>query len=253
MIKAFTLGKTGARIRGLAYFPEHCGEALPAVIISHEFGLNMLSAARYALSVCRLGYAVFIFDFRGSGSGISSGRSADMSVLTEKDDLSQVLDYVRSLSNIDASRITLMGCSQGGMVSAMLAAERESEIAGLILCYPALCIPDDARRGSVLGTEFSPDAPPQSFRALYVKLGRRYIEDVLRLEPWREICSFSKPVLIVHGTSDGIVPFRYAELAHGRYPDSRLIKLEGARHLFPIRGAKKAKKEIAAFLAEKHL
>ena len=37
-----------------------------------------------------------------------------------------------------------MGCSQGGFVSALVAAKNNFPIEKLVLFYPALCIPDDA-------------------------------------------------------------------------------------------------------------
>lgn len=73
--------------------------------------------------------------------------SLEMTVLTEKEDLSTVLDYVKNQPFVDSNHIFLMGCSQGGFVSALLAAERENEIEKLILNYPALCICDDCRKG----------------------------------------------------------------------------------------------------------
>lgn len=234
---------------GNVYLPDE-SKSLPAIIISHEFGMNMLSTARYAVKLYKLGYAVFIFDFCSSGAGISDGKSTDMTIMTEKEDLNCILDYVKSRDYIDSSRITLIGCSQGGLVTALLAAERENEIERIVLCYPALCIPDDARRGSMLGAKFTSDNLPEKFRALYVELGRGYIESALALEPWREICTFSKPVLILHGDKDGIVPFSYAEAANEKYPNSKLVKIENAHHLFPVIGFKKAIDAISEFLAE---
>jgi len=246
MKKSFTVARGEKTIRGRMYLPNK-EKDLPALIISHEFGLNMLSTARYAIRLFKLGYGVFIFDFCGSGAGLSGGKSTEMSVLTEKEDLDCVLDYVQSLDLVDNKRITLMGCSQGGLVSALLAAEREAEVESLVLCYPALSIPDDARRGSMLGAKFAQDELPDTFRALYVKLGRVYIEDSLKLEPWREICSYSKPVLILHGEKDGIVPYSYAVTANEKYPHSRLITFKTGVHLFPF-SAGKAAREIGEFL-----
>lgn len=233
----------------MEYLPDS-DKALPAVIISHEFGMNMSSTARYAKALYNFGYAAFIFDFCGSGSGISDGKSTKNSLLTEKEDLSRVLDYVRSLDCIDNDRITLMGCSQGGLVTALLAAERESEVERIILCYPALSIPDDARKGDMLGAKFTPDKLPEEYHSLYVKLGREYIEGALALEPWREICSFSKPVLILHGDKDKIVPFAYSQSANEKYPNSKLVRLSNARHLFLIVGFKKSLNAIRMFLIE---
>ena len=75
----------------------------------------------------------FISIIGPSGSGKSTGSSLGMSVLTEKADLLNVLDYVKGLDYVDPTRITLAGCSQGGLVSALAAAEREAEVERLVL------------------------------------------------------------------------------------------------------------------------
>ncbi|MCF0137690.1 MAG: alpha/beta fold hydrolase, partial [Oscillospiraceae bacterium] len=123
------------------------------IIISHEFGLNMLSTARYARGLRRAGYNVFIFDFAGSGSGLSKGRrSTDMSVLTEKDDLKLVFEHVKKLDYVDPDKLILGGASQGGFVTALFSAERKDEVQKMFLYYPAFNIPDDSKRGNIIGT-----------------------------------------------------------------------------------------------------
>lgn len=77
----------------------------------------------------------------------SDGKFKDMSLDTEKQDLLCVIDYVARLVYVDSSTLILAVESQGGFVSCMVAAERS--IDKLILLYPALCIPDDARKGYV--------------------------------------------------------------------------------------------------------
>ncbi len=78
-----------------------------------------------------------------------------MSLETEKRDLQCVIDYVSSLGYADMTKLILTGESQGGLVSCLVAAERQTD--KLILLYPALCIPDDARRGKMLFIRFDPE------------------------------------------------------------------------------------------------
>jgi len=245
----FTIRKDKLIIKGYCYKPDEPGK-IPAIIISHEFGSNMLSTSRYARKLCPLGYAVFIFDFCGSGSGKSTGRkSTDMSVITEKEDLSAVLDYVKGIPYVDKNHIVLGGSSQGGLVTALLAAERKDEIEKIFLYYPALSIPDDARRGSMLGSRIDLTNIPERFTVMhYVKLGKRYVEDVLDLEPWKEICTFDKPVLICHGTADRIVNITYARKAAEKYPKCRLVEIADAKHMFLLKGVKEAIIETTEFL-----
>ena len=94
-----------------------------------------------------------------------------MSVLTETKDLKAVIEYVRNLSYTDSEKILLMGCSQGGFVSALVAAKNNFPIEKLVLFYPALCIPDDARAGKMMMAKFDPQNVPDTFRCGLMKLG----------------------------------------------------------------------------------
>lgn len=55
--------------------------------------------------------------------GKSDGNTTDMSVLTEVKDLEAVIEYAESKTYTNSSKILLMGCSQGGFVSAITAAK----------------------------------------------------------------------------------------------------------------------------------
>ena len=72
--------------------------------------------------------------------GQSDGKTTDMSVLTEVSDLCTVIEYAKGLEYTDSTNILLMGCSQGGFVSALTAAKLRDEIRKLVLFYPAFCI-----------------------------------------------------------------------------------------------------------------
>ena len=112
--------------------------------------------ARQCETLCgflaEMGYVAFTFDFCGGSAmcGKSDGKTTEMSVLTETKDLKAVIEYVRNLSYTDSEKILLMGCSQGGFVSALVAAKNNFPIEKLVLFYPALCIPDDARAGKMM-------------------------------------------------------------------------------------------------------
>lgn len=234
-------------IRGYIFRPWLDGK-FPAVIISHGFACDTNQTRKYAKFFASVGCVSVFFDFCGSGRGKSDGKSMDMSVLTEKDDLSAVLDIVRSLDYVDNNRIILAGCSQGGLVSALLAAEREADIDKLILYYPALCIPDDARRGKMLGSSFDPENVPQAFRVLFIKLGAIYATDAQKLEPYKEICTFSKSVLICCGTRDRVVDISYMRRAARDYPNAKLVIIKNGDHGFILHGFKKAMQATDVFI-----
>lgn len=97
-----------------------------------------LLGRHYAEFLVGLGFAAFTFDFAGGCvlGGKSDGRTDEMSVLTEADDLCAVLDHVRRLPYVDRSKVSLMGCNQGGLVSALVAVKRPSEAAPSCVTSP---------------------------------------------------------------------------------------------------------------------
>lgn len=78
----------------------------------------------------------------------------------------------------------------------------------------------------------------------------RYYEVAREIDPWTEIASFDKPVLLIHGTDDQIVPISVSEKALTIYPDARMITIPGAAHGFYLDDRKTACKEMEAFLNE---
>lgn len=60
--------------------------------------------------------------------------------MTEVADLNAVVDMIKTLDFVDTDNIFLLGRSQGGFVSALTAAQREDDIQGMVLFYPAFVI-----------------------------------------------------------------------------------------------------------------
>jgi len=219
-------------IRGTEYRPE--GENLPVAIVSHGFMAWQATVRQYAKELAWMGYCAYCFDFCGGSvakRGKSDGATTDMSVLTEVQDLEAVIEYVQRLS-YNGRELVLMGCSQGGFVSALVAAKHPGLVSKLVLFYPALCIPDDARAGRMMFAKFDPKNIPERLNCGPMKLGRCYVADVIDMDPYAEIKPYQGPVLIVHGTKDSIVKPDYSLQAQRAYPNARLHIIEGGAHGF---------------------
>ena len=163
--------------------------------------------------------------------GKSDGATTDMSVLTEVKDLEAVVAYVQSLP-YTTNQMLLMGCSQGGFVSALFAAKHPEMVSKLCLFYPAFCIPDDARAGKMMFARFDTKNIPEFINCGPMKLGRCYPADVLEMGPYEEIAPFHGEVLIVHGTKDAIVHPDYSKKAQQTYKNARLEIIQGGAHGF---------------------
>ena len=219
-------------IRGTEYRPK--GDNLPVAIVCHGFMAFQDTVRHYAKALAGLGYVAYCFDFCGGSvlnKGKSDGATTDMSVLTEVKDLEAVISYVQSLDYTN-DELFLMGCSQGGFVSALFAAKHPEMVSKLCLFYPAFCIPDDARAGKMMFAKFDPSNIPEQFSCGPMKLGRCYPADVLELGPYEEIAPFHGEVLIVHGTKDAIVHPDYSKKAQQTYKNAKLEIIQGGAHGF---------------------
>ncbi|MDO5143989.1 MAG: alpha/beta hydrolase [bacterium] len=232
----FSCSRDDLTIRGTVFAPSG-QENLPIAIVCHEFMANRLFSYPYAMALARSGYAAFCFDFCGGGIVCGSdGDSRDMSVLTEIEDLKAVIAFAKEQRYTNEKPLLLMGCSQGGLVAALTAAELQTEIGGLILQYPALSIPDAARKGEMLWMHFDPDNVPEEMRSGPMRLGRQYATDVMDIDTLPAITRYTGKVLIMHGDRDTLVDIsgsqRAAEAYDAAGADVRFQIIPGGKHVF---------------------
>jgi dienelactone hydrolase len=264
----FTCSRDSLRLRGSMFRPAE-GERFPVAVVSHEFMANRLFTMRYARLLSSLGYAAFCYDFSGGCVvGASQGRTTDMTVFTELEDLKAVITYAKAQPYADPDRLLLMGCSQGGLVTALTAAKPETRAEAIILFYPALSIPDDARKGSMMSARFDPADIPETMRCGLMKLGRDYAASVLDLDPFSVISAYRGDVLIVHGNADTLVDISYSRRAYDAYraaaetalqageiaamPRIAFHEVDGAGHIFlRPKHDQDAVRAVTAFLADR--
>ncbi len=218
-----TITQNGTEIEGVMYRPDGTGP-FPTVILTHGFSGNYTYiTGNIAKELSKAGFAAYAFNLRNPDT-----RSMwNTSVLTEAATLNTVIDQVKQLDYVDASQIFLLGESQGGFVSAYVAANRE-DIQSLILYYPAFVLQDDAKKRNpgwdTPGYEFEDDV---SFGVSAI-----YAKDALSFDIYDEIGKFKNDVLIIHGTQDDLVPLSYSERAVSVYDHAELKTIEGAGHGF---------------------
>lgn len=133
-------------IFGTLYKAESGNKNQPIAILSHGYNGNSVYNKFIAESLASSGISVYAFDFCGGGTkSKSDGETNDMSVITETGDLNAVIEQVKNWDWVDKENIFLIGESQGGCVSALVAAKRD-DINSLVLYYPAFCIVEDANK-----------------------------------------------------------------------------------------------------------
>ena len=220
--------REGKTIVGDLYVPADAHVPLPAVILSHGYGGDGRGLECDARIFAENGFFACSFDFCGGGNASrSDGTPLEMSVLTEAADLSAVLDGVRARPEVDGTNVFLWGASQGGFVSSYAAAARPEDVRALVALFPAYVLQDDSKKRAP-----DPSAIPERMDVMGMTLGAIYHRDALSFDIYDRLPAFTRPVLLIHGTADTLVPISYSERAEKTFPDARLLRIPGAGHGF---------------------
>lgn len=246
VVKDVTVQNGDKTIFGKLYSPKEEGK-YPTVILSHGYnGVNtdFVSECTY---FAQNGYVAYAFDFcGGSTRSKSSGKSTDMTVFTEKEDLLAVFDYIQLLDNVDTERMFLFGGSQGGFVSTLAAEELKDKVKGMILYFPALNIPDDWRRNYATVEEI-----PDTVDFWGMELGKNFFLSIRDFYTFDNIGSYPNDVLIIYGDKDPIVPYDAMIKAKEAYDSLELVVLENEGHGFSASAAEKARQMVLSFMQKR--
>ncbi len=230
-----TIPHHGREVYATMYEPEG-SEPTPIVIFSHGFHGSGEDFIDYAELLVQNEIAAITFDFCG-GSRTYSGkmRSTEMTLFTEEEDLEAVIAYALARERADQENVFLFGGSQGGLVTALTASKHTEIAAGIILLYPALCIPDDwnARFPRLCDI-------PDTYELWGVSLGRSYFETIHKMSAADKIKDYQKAVLVMHGHKDPVVDVAYSKNLAGIYSNLQLEIFEGEGHGFTQEGSRRA-------------
>lgn len=206
----------------------------PIVILMHGIfaskDINPMPAL--ARTLAEEGIASIRFDFNGHGK--SQGKMEDMTIEKEIADAMAVWEYARSLPYV--TDIGLLGHSQGGVIASMTAgrlAAGGDAPAAVVLIAPGSVIKEACQGGKFFNARFDPKDPSAFIRCWgFMKLGRDYLLSTQELDIYGTAAAYEGPVLLLHGSRDGIVPLwcseRFRETYGGR---SELVVVEGENHV----------------------
>ncbi len=226
------MGGPRGRLACMFHVPNH--SPAPSLIMCHGFTGNRIEAhrlfVRAAREFCRRGLLVVRFDFYGSGE--SEGEFSEATFTSEVEDLGSVLDYVSGRPDVDAGRIGVLGLSMGGAVS-LVRASRDPRIR--FVCTwsaPAdfLALAEYAKtllKGGAASGEYID--LPSGYR-----MSMRFIRDLLSYSISEAVSKISpRPLLIVHGGRDSVVPPSHADMLYNRAGEPReKFVVEDGDHTF---------------------
>lgn len=208
------------------------GEKAPVAIIMHGILANkeypLITAI--AKSLRGRGFITVRFDFNGHGEGY--GDFVDMTVLKEVEDAKNVIAYIRSQPFTE--NINLVGHSQGGVVTSIVAGELNDSINSIVLLAPAAVLEDQTIAGYVLGIPFDQENIPNYVEVFGQKIGKDYILEAQNIHIYERAEGYKGPASIIHGREDFVVPFSYGEKYHNIYKGSEIHLLDGVGHEFKV-------------------
>lgn len=207
---------------GEALVEEEGQERLPCIIFLHGNSSCRLEALPLVPHLMPLKICLFCFDF--SGCGISDGDYISLGWF-ERDDLAVCIEYLRSSQRV--STIALWGRSMGAF-TALLHADRDPSIAGLVLDSPFTSL-------SVLAQELArgyAKVPAWMVRAVLV-LVRTIIQakanfDIEHLNALEHVGHSFSPALFIAAHGDDFIPSHHAKELHEAY--------QGEKELYMIEG-----------------
>ncbi|GAC1460230.1 MAG: alpha/beta hydrolase [Ktedonobacteraceae bacterium] len=153
----------------------------------------------------------------------------------------------------------LIGHSMGGYICMWIAAHRPDVVLRLVLVDPAF----KARTNSVWGyakplldalrylsPRFFPILAFDSVRAGPITL-LKATRDLIALDVSEEIALITKPVLLVWGENDTLVPLSLGHILRAELPNARLLLLKHAAHVAMFDQPRKFNTAVSAFLSGK--
>jgi len=243
MIKPITFTNKGQQIIGMLHLPDKLkpGEKTPAITMFHGFTGNKSESHRFfvhvARALCRNGFTVLRFDFRGSGD--SDGEFEDMTVPGELSDAEASLSYLSSLSFVDENRLGIIGLSMGGRVAAVLAS-KDRRVRFAILYSAAL---SPLRQRFLSGIDKASLEKLNKGEAIRLSSGwylkKPFFDTLDSPVPYDVMGSIKCPVLIVHGDADQVVPVQTAIKGYNIIKNlngkNELHIVKGGDHVFSLK------------------
>jgi dipeptidyl aminopeptidase/acylaminoacyl peptidase len=212
----------GVRLRGW-YVP---GAGRAGIVLCHGFPMNREDVADFLPWLHAAGFHVLAFDFRALGE--SDGDLCTFGY-REKQDVAAAVATLARQPGVDPRRIGAMGISMGG-ASTLLAAAETPEIRAVVADSAF------ARLDEMLEERFR-HIPPiyrgalcSSVRLCAERWSGCSMREIAPVSVIREIAP--RPILIIHGTADGLVPLRHARQLHAAAGDGiELWEVPDARHV----------------------
>ncbi len=230
--KEFFIEDDGIKLHAKLEFPTpNNKDKYPVAIVIHGFTGHMEEThiVEVAKAIRETGMVTLRVELYGHGK--SDGKFYDHTLYKWISNVIAAIDYARALPF--ATDLYLCGHSQGGLVTMLVGALEQDRLKAIIPLSPAAMIPEGARKGELLGTQFDPNNVPEYLDSWDdLKLGGNYIRVAQSIHVGKAVKAFKKPVLMVHGSADEAVPLKVSQKYVKKYSDAKLIVIPDDTHCY---------------------
>jgi 3-oxoadipate enol-lactonase len=246
-------GKTmRTRANGIEIGYDVTGEG-PWLVLNHPLGLDRTMWFQQT-PVLAEGYSVLTWDARGHGESTTTPGPYDFDLISR--------DLIGLMDALSIDRAALVGLSMGGGTAMNAAADHPDRVSALVLCDTSAWYGPDSERNWRERAEGIIDNGIESIRV--VQAGRWFSDSFRSREPEvtdrildllmsanlqgylatmealgqldlrASLERIECPTLVVVGRDDPATPLSMAEEINRGIRGSRLVALDGARHLLPV-------------------
>lgn len=227
--KVSILNEHNEKLVGIETAPSIKKEKYPTVILVHGFGVTKEEDGMFdelAEKLTEAEFLVYRFDF--SGRGESEGDYNETSLSKQKSDLSKILEFVKSQSKVDSSRIGILAQSFGTSVTVALMPKTNGIVLMGSIAHPK----------KILGISSKWQKLDQNGLSKKIKstgeviiIGPQFWKDFDNYDLLESIKKINYPILFIHGSKDDRVPMSEMEayFKNANEPKQKII-IEGADH-----------------------
>ena len=226
--KVIVLNKFREKLVGLETIPSAEKERYPTVILVHGFGVTKSEYGMFdnlANNLSENGFLVYRFDF--SGCGESQGDYSETSLSKLKSDLSKILDFVKSQSKVDGSRIGIHAQSFGTATTIALEPAIQCLVMTGSISHPKEVL------SKLFGDGYHPEGISTRTKSegTITRIKPQFWKDFENYDLLKSIKKIKCPILFIHGSKDDRVPISEMEayFQNANEPKEKVI-IEGADH-----------------------
>lgn len=188
-----------------------------------------------AKELVKEGFNVFRFDFRGHGE--SEGKSVDMTIKGETEDLGFAVKFLQEKGY---KEFGILGASFGGGAVSLFTSSHPETVRALALWnagidYSSKITPVTPWGKKYFGKPAFDRAEKFGFTEISskkFKVGKNLMDEIKILEPWKGLTKVNNPILFVHGNKDSFIPYSDSVKYSKLFKNAKLVTVEGSEHGF---------------------